>query len=282
METLPQPNLYQVDAFTREMFRGNSAAVYVIDAHVGASSDDWMLELAAEMNLAETAFVAKRGDGDWDLRWFTPTVEVRLCGHATLASAHTLWSSERVDRSQTIRFHTRQSGVLTAHNHPDATHAPGKIELALPALVADPAPLPSEIGRALGLREGSVVFTGRHPFEYRLIVLDSEQSVRELSPNFESLRGLDESYAVTARSDDPDYDFVSRYFAPGHGIDEDPVTGSAHCVYAPYWCEQLGKAVVVGKQVSKRTGVVECEPHGASVLLRGHAITVFEGYLREV
>ena len=274
---LPQPNLYHVDAFTREPFRGNSAAIMVIDRGFEIPADDWLQSLAAEMNLAETAFVADRPDGDWDLRWFTPTVEVRLCGHATLASAHVLWSSGRLPRDAQARFQTRQSGLLTATNTIDTSHATGKIELALPMLEATAAPLPDVVRTALGLTDAATVFTGHHPYEYRLIVLRSETELQALTPDFAPLRSRDESYAVTAPSDDPAFDFVSRYFAPGHGIDEDPVTGSAHCVYAPYWCASLAKPIVIGKQISKRTGVVECEPVGDQVLLRGHAFTIFEG-----
>ncbi len=270
--------LFHIDAFTTEVFGGNSAVVVMLaidDQH--AADATWMQHFAAEMNLAETAFVTVANPispgATFGLRWFTPTVEVRLCGHATLASAHALWDGGYLAADQPVRFTTQVSGELRAHRTAD-----GRIELALPSLAANAAPCDPYILDALGVQQP--VFTGYHPNEYRLIVVASEAELRELTPNFALLRDRDESYAVTAPSDDPQFDFVSRYFAPGHGIDEDPVTGSAHCVHGPYWAGRLGKPVVVGKQISARGGIVECEPAGEYVRLRGHAVTVFTGTLR--
>ena len=270
--------IFHIDAFTDTLFGGNSAAVVVFDAS-DARSDDaaWMQRFAAEMNLAETAFLVT-SDDSWALRWFTPTVEVQLCGHATLASAHVLWSAGYLDPQAEARFNTR-SGRLTARRIADPLdqHIDGRIELGLPSLEAPEAPCDPAILEALGIAEP--VFCGRHPSRYQLLVLQDEAQLRSLRPDFAALRDRDESYAVTAPSVDPAFDFVSRYFAPGHGIDEDPVTGSAHCVYAPYWCTQLAKPVVVGHQISERGGIVECEPVGDRVLLRGNAITVYSGTL---
>ena len=271
--------IYHVDAFTAKPFRGNPAAVVVFDdANTDERSHDarWMQSIAAEMNLAETAFVSRLDDGTWGLRWFTPTVEVRLCGHATLASAHVLASTGRATSNIPIEFTTQVSGRLVARQLATVDHS-SRIEISLPALRAPTAPLPELVANALGV--STAVFGGYNPLEYWLIVLESHGALQALRPDFSLLRDRDESYAVTAPSDDPAFDFVSRYFAPGHGIDEDPVTGSAHCVYAPYWTERLGKSIVVGQQISARTGVVECEPVGDRVLLRGDAVTVFAGTL---
>ena len=274
----------QVDAFTAMPFRGNSAAIVFLDelgvdlavqldgqiaSQIEARLDTvWMQALAAEMNLAETAYLSRHDDTSWNLRWFTPTVEVDLCGHATLAAAHALWTEGRSGRDQILRFQTR-SGVLTARAVGD------RIELDFPALLTTPEPLPDACRVALGIDE--LVHCAANPNRYWLIVLEREADVRALHPNFAALRDGDDTYVVTAASDNAKYDFVSRYFAPSHGIDEDPVTGSAHCILGPYWAERLGKPVVTGFQVSARTGVVECEPRGDRVLLRGDAVTVLRG-----
>ncbi len=264
--------IFHIDAFTAELFGGNSAAVVVLDASDSRVADaEWMQRFAGEINLSETAFVSDLGTGTWSLRWFTPTVEVQLCGHATLATAHVLWSGGYLASDLIARFSTR-SGELTARRHDT-----GRIELGLPSLAAVAAPCHDDVLRALGIT--TTVFEGHHPLGYHLIVLETEDAVRTLAPDFAPLRHRDESYAVTAPSDDPEFDFVSRYFAPGHGIDEDPVTGSAHCVFGPYWAQRLDKQVVIGHQISVRGGVVECEPLGDRVLLRGNAVTVFAGAL---
>jgi PhzF family phenazine biosynthesis protein len=260
----------QVDAFTSEPFHGNSAAIVFLDGEP-RPDDRWMQAMAAEMNLSETAYLVARPDATWDLRWFTPTVEVDLCGHATLAAAHAIWSEGRATRDRQLQFHTR-SGTLLAASTRD-----GRVELDFPTLVAAVEAAPAAVLTALGL--GPVDHSAKHPNQYRLLVAGSEAEVRGLDPDFAALRRRNESYIVTAPAVDPRFDFVSRYFAPAHGIDEDPVTGSAHCLLAPYWCERLGKSVVTGHQVSSRTGVVECELRGDRVLLRGDAVVVARGTL---
>jgi PhzF family phenazine biosynthesis protein len=229
-----------------------------------------MQSVAAEMNQAETAFVRPRGDGDWDLRWFTPTVEVELCGHATLASAHVLWTTNRIARGQPIRFHTR-SGVLTC------TSAGERIEMDFPSEPAVPIESPAEEAFALG---ASPVFVGRNRMDL-LVVLGTADEVRRLEPDFGLVARIKaRGVIVTARSDTPDVDFVSRFFAPQSGVAEDPVTGSAHCCLAPYWRAQLGKDEMIGRQVSKRGGLVSVRCVGNRVILGGRAVTVVEGVLR--
>ncbi len=233
-----------------------------------------MQAVAAEMNLSETAFVRPAGDG-FDLRWFTPAVEVDLCGHATLATAHALWSEARVPDNDEIRFRTR-SGVLIAARRGDL------IELDFPATAPGPATLAAEevtaLGNALGVEPDLVA---RSAFDF-LVVARSEDAVRGLQPDFPRLRELESrGVIVTSVSDDPGFDFVSRFFAPGVGIDEDPVTGSAHCCLGPYWSERLGKAEMKAFQASSRGGVVHVRVSGERVFLGGSAVTVFKGELTQ-
>jgi len=261
---MPIP-LYLVDAFTDRAFAGNPAGICITDHRDAA----WMQSVAVEMNQAETAFLRSRSDGDWDLRWFTPTVEVELCGHATLASAHVLWSTSRVDRASPIRFHTK-SGVLTCQLSGDA------IEMDFPAEPAKPVSSPAEEGLLLGV---TPVFVGRNRMDM-LVVLGSAEEVRRLTPDMSEIAKIkSRGVIVTARSDTPDVDFVSRFFAPQSGVAEDPVTGSAHCCLGPYWREQLGKDEVVGYQASKRGGKVAVRCAGNRVFLGGKAVTVVEGKL---
>jgi len=258
--------LLQIDAFTDAPFKGNPAAVCFPD---GERDAEWMQHVAAEMNLSETAFLLPRDDG-WSLRWFTPSVEVALCGHATLASAHALWQEKLIDESATARFHTL-SGVLTADRRGEW------IELDFPAKANEPVPAPAALLDALGAPHPRYV--GRNEFDY-LVELDSEDAVRALKPDHVVLRQLPVRGAiVTARSSKPEYDFVSRFFAPGSGVDEDPVTGSAHCALAPYWAERLGKTEFVAYQASARGGVVRVRLAGDRVKLGGKAVTVFRGEL---
>ncbi len=266
--TIELPFLH-VDAFTDAVLRGNPAAVVVLDH---ARPDAWLQGVAAEMNLSETAFLLAQPDGAWHLRWCTPTVEVELCGHATLASAHALWELGVAARHETLAFDTR-SGRLTA------AARDGRIELTFPALLPDPCEPPSDVLAALGVTRQQVVHSAMSTQGYRLLVLESPALVRALLPDFATLATRYESFIVSAPSDDSAYDFISRFFTPAHGIDEDPVTGAAHCVLGPYWSARLGRPVVTGLQASARTGVVECEPHGDRVLLRGHAVTVARGHL---
>ena len=263
--------LLHVDAFTAEPFGGNPAAVLFLDDE---RDESWLQAFAAEMNLPETAYPRLRPDGDWDLRWFTPTVEVDLCGHATLASAHALWSTGRAPTDVPLRFRTR-SGVLTVRSLGD-----GRAELDLPALHAGYAHLPDDLAAHLGLELHAVHHSGRHPNAYRLVVVADPGVVRALTPDFAALRAASgDSYIVTALGDDTRHDVVSRYFAPAHGIDEDPATGAAHCVLAPYWSERLARPVLRCHQASARGAELECEPRGDRVLIRGHAVTVYEATL---
>jgi len=285
----------QVDAFTSEPFAGNPAAVCVLPE---ARGEVWMQHVAREMNLAETAFLLRRTDG-WGLRWFTPVAEVDLCGHATLASAHVLWETRALPRDETARFHTR-SGLLTAVRRGDwieldfpatpdeEVEAPDGLEKALLATL--PSPRPSPRGGEGEERpsprpsprrgEGAWVrYVGKTPFDY-LVELDSEATVRAIRPDFAGLAKLGtRGVVVTSRSADPGFDFVSRYFAPAFGIDEDPVTGSTHCALAPFWSRQLGKATFLARQVSARGGVLKVEVAGDRVRIGGQAVTVLRGEL---
>jgi len=257
--------LLQIDAFTSEPFKGNPAAVCFMD---GERDDRWMANVAAEMNLAETAFLRPREDG-WSLRWFTPTVEVDLCGHATLASAHAIWS-ENISSDAVLRFHTK-SGVLTAARDGDF------IELDFPAKRDEQIAAPAGLLDALGTTQATYV--GRNQFDY-IVELPSEKDVHNLRPDHGVLRQLPvRGIIVTSRTDAGEYDFVSRFFAPGSGVDEDPVTGSAHCCLTPYWAQRLRKNEMNAWQASPRGGAVRVRLEGDRVKLAGHAVTVLRGEL---
>jgi PhzF family phenazine biosynthesis protein len=259
--------LFQVDAFTAEAFRGNPAAVCLLTK---PASENWMQKVAAEMNLAETAFVVTGPDA-FGLRWFTPTVEVDLCGHATLAAAHTLWEAGRLERGAVARFDTR-SGRLTAAS------AGEWIELDFPSTPAKPSAAPAGMLEALGIDRP--VHVGLNPFDYLVEVAD-ERALRGLTPDFVRLRSLEaRGVIVTSRASSTGVDFVSRFFAPGSGIDEDPVTGSAHCCLAPYWAPKLGRTEFVAHQLSVRGGVLRVRLAGDRVKLLGQAVTIFRGELR--
>lgn len=226
-----------------------------------------MQRVAAEMNLSETAFLKPHEDG-WSLRWFTPTVEVDLCGHATLASAHALWA-ERIDDGLTLRFHTR-SGLLTA------TREGAWIELDFPATPETRSDPPPGLLEALGAK---ATYVGRNKFDY-LVEVGSEQEVRALTPDHARLKTIPvRGVIVTSRASGGDYDFVSRFFAPGSGIDEDPVTGSAHCSLVPFWAPRLGKSELVAYQASARGGILRVRQQGDRVRLGGRAVTVLRGEL---
>jgi PhzF family phenazine biosynthesis protein len=258
--------IIQVDAFTDRAFAGNPAAVCVL---AEMPNDQWMRDVAREMNLSETAFLAAREDG-YDLRWFTPAVEVELCGHATVASAHVLWEDGHLPAGEQARFHTR-SGLLTADRRGDW------IELNFPAKIAVRAEAPAELLPALGIAAAN--FVGKNAFDY-LVEVDTEATVRALVPDHSALRKLPvRGVMVTARSASPEFDFVSRFFAPGAGVDEDPVTGSAHTALGPYWAGILGKDEFTAYQASARGGVVKVRVDGARVLLGGQAVTVMTGEL---
>lgn len=256
---------WQVDAFTNRPFAGNPAAVCWLE---GEADPAWMQAVAAEMNLSETSFVRRRADG-LELRWFTPAVEVDLCGHATLATAHALWSSELVPSDQPLRFHTK-SGLLTCTREGDF------IELDFPATPASEVSPPANLLDALAVPP---VFVGKSRFDY-LTVFESAEAVRSLRPDFARLAQLPvRGVIATAPSDDPRFDFLSRFFAPAVGVDEDPVCGSAHCCLAPYWAARLGKTNLMAYQASARGGVLRLRLDGERVILGGQAVTVWRGQL---
>ncbi len=266
---MPGIPCWQVDAFTNRPYAGNPAAICWLEE--GPVDAAWMQAVAAEMNLAETAFVRPLNDGLLELRWFTPTVEVDLCGHATLATAHALWSAGLVDRAQPLKFQTR-SGLLTADRDGDF------IELDFPALPPTAAAPPPGLLDALRLHTAPG-FIGKTKFDY-LVVLDSEAAVRAVAPDFAHLREIPmRGVIVTAPASTPGFDCASRFFAPAVGVDEDPVCGSAHCCLAVYWSEQLGRPDVMALQVSNRTGILRLRTVGDRVRLGGQAVTVWEGRL---
>jgi PhzF family phenazine biosynthesis protein len=259
--------IVQVDAFTTEPFRGNPAAVCVLEAE---RDEQWMADVAREMNLSETAFLRRLPDGAWSLRWFTPTVEVDLCGHATLASAHVLWHDGAAGAAETLRFETR-SGVLTARREGNG------IVLDFPAEPALPAAPPAALLEALGV--AAPVAAGRNRFDW-LIEVDSAAAVRALTPDMKLLATVDmRGVIVTAPADDGEHDFVSRWFGPQTGVDEDPVTGSAHCALGPWWAERLGRTELRGYQASARGGSVGVRVLGDRIELIGTAVTVLRGEL---
>jgi len=228
-----------------------------------------MQTIAAENALSETAFFVRRVDGDFDLRWFTPKIEVDLCGHATLASAHVLWTEQIVRKGEPIRFQTR-SGILTCEQTADS------IQLDFPATPVSPAEPPPGLSEALGIRPS---FVGQTKFD-KFLLLDSEGAVRGLKADFAALANVPgRGVIVTSRSSDFRFDFISRFFAPAAGINEDPVTGSAHCALAPFWSERLGKSAMTGFQASARGGIVHVRLVGERVLLSGKAVTILRGDL---
>jgi PhzF family phenazine biosynthesis protein len=234
-------------------------------------SDQWLQLVGREMNLSETAFLVPRGTDEYELRWFTPRVEVALCGHATLASAHFLWESGTA-RGDVLAFQTRKCGPLAARRLPTS-----EIELDFPAKAATPqTAAPAGLLESLGARAAAV---GRNEFDY-LVELGSDAEVRELTPDFARLAATEcRGVIVTARSSDSGYDFVSRFFAPQAGINEDPVTGSAHCCLSEWWGDKLGKTEMTGYQASERGGVVKVARDRGRVKLIGRAVTVTTGTL---
>ncbi|MFF6996493.1 PhzF family phenazine biosynthesis protein [Streptomyces sp. NPDC008313] len=262
-----------VDAFTDRPFSGNPAGVLLLDAF----PDDARLgNIALEVNHAETAFahpLPGGGEADWALRWFTPATEVAMCGHATLATAHVLHSTGA--HQGPVRFATR-SGVLIATPHED-----GSITLDFPTAPLTPVDVPAGLAEALGAEPRSALDTGPNVGDL-LVELADEQTVLDLAPDFRALtRHSERGVIATALAADPShgYDFVSRCFFPNVGIDEDPVTGSAHTALAPFWSERLGRAGLTGRQASRRSGLVRTEVRGERTLLTGRAVTVIEGEL---
>ena len=263
--------IIQVDSFTDQPFHGNPAAVCVLDA---PPPEDWMQHVAAEMNLSETAFVYPMEAGNlFRLRWFTPRVEVDLCGHATLAAAHVLWEEKVLDPQSPAQFETR-SGRLSAHRQGDW------IELDFPAEpVNTPIHDPREFDRIKTALGAAPISAGRNRFDL-LVEFADEQTVRALQPDYRlvhefPVRGI----IATSRASEPEFDFVSRFFAPRVGVDEDPVCGSAHCCLGPFWASKLGRNELVGHQVSLRGGVVKVRVDGSRVALIGQAVTVLRGEL---
>lgn len=263
-----QAQLYQVDSFSDKPFRGNPAGVCLLEK---PAPEKWMQQLAMEMNLSETAFCFPQNDG-FRLRWFTPIAEVELCGHATLATAHVLFETGAVKPDQTARFQT-MSGILTV------TLNKGRLQMDFPATPAAPCNLPPELQKALGL--GQIVWCGKNAVDY-IIEMESEKEIVELRPDFRRLAAATQrGVIVTALSDNPDYDFVSRFFAPAIGIDEDPVTGSAHCTLGPYWQNKLKTSVFTAYQASRRGGIVQVGVKGERILLGGTAVTIFAAQLSQ-
>jgi PhzF family phenazine biosynthesis protein len=260
---MPLP-IVQVDAFTAHPFGGNPAAVCVLPE---PREDAWMARVAMEMNLSETAFLVRNGDG-FNLRWFTPAVEVDLCGHATLGAAHALWSEGHLPHGETARFYTK-SGLLTCDQRGDW------IEMNFPAKFEQPADAPPQMAEALGTE---LKYVGRNQFDYLAEVAD-EATLRALKPKHHLLRELPVRGVIATARGSGEFDFVSRFFAPGSGIDEDPVTGSAHCALTPYWAARLNKTEMTAFQASPRGGVVKVRLEGDRVALLGQAVTVLRGEL---
>ncbi|MEE9554035.1 MAG: PhzF family phenazine biosynthesis protein [candidate division Zixibacteria bacterium] len=266
--------IFQVDSFTDVPFKGNPAGVCILEKPL---SDELMQSIAAEMNVAETAFAVPVGDKDiksqnrFNLRWFTPTVEVDLCGHATLATAKVLFDEYNIN-SETISFATK-SGELSVSRNGD------KLAMDFPADPTDHIEIPEEALKAYGIRESIEARKSRR-MGMPLIEVASADIVRSVKPDFSRIMGLDGEFGsaiITARSDDANYDFISRFFAPKFGIDEDPVTGAAHTVLGPYWAEKLGKTILKAYQASARGGEVELNVRGDRIELIGQAVIVLEG-----
>ncbi len=255
-------NIYIVDAFTDTPFGGNPAAVCLLDSH---KPDSWLQNVAAEMNLSETAFLIK-GVNDYSLRWFTPAAEVDLCGHATLASAHVLWS-ERLCHESEISFMTR-SGQLTATKDKDGIHLNFPIELEKECLP------PERLVQALNV---PFTYVGMNRFDY-LVEVENEEMVRGLRPDFNLLSQIDtRGIIVTSKASKSDVDFVSRCFFPAIGVNEDPVTGSAHCCLGPYWQAKLNKSQLVAQQLSARQGTLRLNLIKDRIIMSGQAVTTLKG-----
>lgn len=259
--------IIQVDAFSDRAFEGNPAAVCILDRPM---NEEWMQLVAREMNLSETAFLFPEREG-YNLRWFTPTTEVPLCGHATLASAHVIWTEQHQKSDRPINFYTK-SGLLTA------SYQNGWIELDFPVNLSQSVATPPELAEALGV---AIETTLTNSLGY-LVEVESPDLVRNLEPNFSLLKARSIAKVIVTSVAEPDseYDFISRFFAPGLGIDEDPVTGAAHCCLAPFWRDRLGKDEMLAYQASVRGGVVKVKYSGGDrVLVRGQAVTVMLGEL---
>lgn len=257
--------IYHVVAFAAQAFRGNPAAVCILEH---PKVDTWMQSVAMEMNVSETAFLIRQADG-YSLRWFTPKVEVDLCGHATLACAHVLFESGSAWHDTTIRFYTR-SGLLTA------TQAGGWIELNFPATPVMEVSAPDVLTMALGVK---TQYIGKTQFDY-IVEVASEETVKNLVPDFDALCRIEtRGVIVTSEATSDEFDFVSRFFCPAIGIKEDPVTGSAHCCLGPYWAEKLNRKELVAYQASERGGIIRIRVDKDRVYLSGQALTIIKGEL---
>ena len=253
--------MYQVDAFTDRLFGGNPAAVCPLQAWL---PDSTMQQIARENNLAETAFFIPQGE-DYALRWFTPELEIDLCGHATLATAHIIFT-QMAEKRSVIRFHTQKAGILTVSREGEL------YTLDFPSRVPEQAELPAGLLEALGGPQPQAILKSRDYF----LVYETEADVAALQPDFSALNKIDAiGFIVTAPGDHSD--FVSRFFAPQVGINEDPVTGSAHCNLIPYWAEKLNKTRLHAFQISERRGELRCELKGERVLMAGKAVTYLKG-----
>lgn len=263
-------SVIQVDAFTSAPFAGNPAAVCVLER---ARDERWMQDVAREMNLSETAFVVKHpAENEWLLRWFTPRAEVDLCGHATLASAHVLFEDAHVTRDEAIHFQTR-SGRLSVRS------SGAWLEMDFPAQPSQATQPPAGLLEALGLEPGAPTHVAKNESDW-LVAIEDPARLRALAPDFIRLAAIEtRGVIVTAPTDDPKYDFLSRFFAPALGIPEDPVTGSAHCSLAPYWADRLDKNELVAFQASQRGGEVRVRYEGSRVQLTGQAVIVLRGEL---
>lgn len=261
--------IVQVDAFADRPFTGNPAAVMPLDHWL---PDEILQAIALENNLSETAFtIPASGDADYELRWFTPTTEVVMCGHATLASGHVLLKGDRV------RFRTRKAGLLEVARDPGSGSGAGgdRYAMSLPAWKPEPKPLPRVVA-ALGCRAAETLW---HPNRYGLVVVETEDEVRALRPDFRALAEEGDLLTIVT-APGTQTDVVSRVFATGAGIDEDPVTGSAHAVLAPYWAKRLGRNSFSAFQASKRGGRLDCRLEADRVILGGQCVTVIEGTMR--
>lgn len=259
--------IFHIDAFTNKPFAGNPACVCILSS---PRDEEWMQNMAKEMNLSETAFLYRQ-DNSFVLRWFTPVVEVNLCGHATLASAHVLWESNYLKPEEEARFYTK-SGLLTALRIGEY------IEMNFPVLFVKPGPALPDLAKALGV---DIKQIGQTEF-FCLVEVESEKVLRNINPNFEMLKTISSGgVIVTSPSDSGQFDFVSRCFAPKEGINEDPVCGSAHCVLAPHWQNKLNKSSFTAYQASSRGGIVHVSINGDRVFLKGEAVTIFKGEVRE-
>jgi len=257
--------IFQVDAFTNKAFSGNPAAICILKE---PKEEGFMQSLAKEMNLSETAFLLEKEDG-YSLRWFTPSMEIDLCGHATLASAYVLWENGNLSRDKEAKFYTK-SGILKAKI------VDNWIQLDFPALSQEPFDPPKGLIEALGIEP---IYIGKSKSNY-LIQVESEDEVRNMKPNYNEIMNIPmHGVMVTSISKSPEYDFVSRFFAPEAGIFEDPVTGSAHCCLGPFWKGKLGKDTFMAYQASHRGGRLKVQVADDRVLLSGEAVMIFRGEL---